>query len=130
MTRRILASSSMRSRFVWRRPAVSAMTTSTPRAEAASRASNTTAPGSAPGPDRLAGGQLAAPARGRDESGRQRRSDVGGDERLLRRVPGGLIDRAACQQAAQSPHEAAPRRPDGGLEPGHGIGYDATRTES
>ena len=43
MTRRTLASSSMRFDFVCRRPAVSAMTTSAWRATAASRASNTTA---------------------------------------------------------------------------------------
>ena len=49
MIRRILASSSIRLERVWSRPAVSAMTRSAPRATAASSASYTTAPGSAPG---------------------------------------------------------------------------------
>ena len=49
MTRRTLASSSMRFDFVWRRPAVSAMRMSAWRATAASSASNTTAAGSALG---------------------------------------------------------------------------------
>ena len=49
MTRRTLASSSIRFDLVWSRPAVSAMTMSAWRAIAASRASNTTAAGSASG---------------------------------------------------------------------------------
>ena len=47
MTRRTLDSSSIRFDFVWRRPAVSAIRMSAWRATAASRASNTTAAGSA-----------------------------------------------------------------------------------
>ena len=49
MVRRILASSSIRLDLVCSRPAVSTMTTSLPRAAAASMASKTTADGSAPG---------------------------------------------------------------------------------
>src|SRR5262245_55024241 len=59
ITRRILASSSIRLDFVWSRPAVSTMTTSARRATAASRASNTTAAGSAP----AAWATISAPAR-------------------------------------------------------------------
>ena len=50
ITRATLPSSSIRLVLVCRRPAVSTITTSTPRASAALRASKTTAAGSAPGP--------------------------------------------------------------------------------
>ena len=60
ITRRTLASSSIRLPWVCRRPAVSTMTTSAPRARAASIASKATAPGSAPGlgADQLGAGPL------------------------------------------------------------------------
>ena len=48
ITRRTLVSSSIRLPWVWRRPAVSMMTTSMPRASAAEIASKTTAPASPP----------------------------------------------------------------------------------
>ena len=53
MTREILPSSSMRFFLLWRRPAVSQMTTSTPRALPAVTASKTTAAGSEPSDCRI-----------------------------------------------------------------------------
>ena len=79
MTRRIFASSSMRFDFVCSRPAVSISTMSARRATAASRASNTTAAGSAPG----ACATMSTPALSRPRSGAgrwPRRGTVGGGE--------------------------------------------------